>query len=61
MVARRIISEFVLTVVIASRNGGARLEKQVLDGRVVIHNYGAGGAGYQCSWCVESLLSYFVH
>jgi len=33
-----------------SRKGGARVERTVLDGAVLIHNYGAGGAGYQASW-----------
>jgi len=33
-----------------SRKGGARLEKEKIDGSLVIHNYGAGGAGYQSSW-----------
>lgn len=44
-----------------SRKGGARIERQVMDGRTVVHNYGAGGAGYQASWgmakeAVELLL-----
>lgn len=30
-----------------SRHGGARVEKEVTDGKVLIHNYGAGGYGYQ--------------
>lgn len=31
-----------------SRLGGTRIEKQVRDdGKIVIHNYGAGGTGYQ--------------
>lgn len=31
-----------------NRNGGARVEPEVLeDGRLIIHNYGAGGYGYQ--------------
>lgn len=34
----------------ASRKGGARLERQEFGRNVVIHNYGAGGAGYQASW-----------
>ena len=34
----------------ASRKGGARIEREVKEERVVIHNYGAGGAGYQASW-----------
>lgn len=33
-----------------SRKGGARVEKEVISGRTVIHNYGVGGAGYQASW-----------
>lgn len=33
------------------RKGGARIEKEVRgEGRVIVHNYGAGGAGYQASW-----------
>ncbi|KAH8722239.1 hypothetical protein BGZ61DRAFT_347861, partial [Ilyonectria robusta] len=34
----------------ASRKGGARIEKERKNGTTVIHNYGAGGAGYQASW-----------
>jgi len=31
-----------------SRIGGARIEKEVLSrGQTVVHNYGAGGTGYQ--------------
>lgn len=31
------------------RKGGPRIEREVLqDGKVVIHNYGAAGTGYQC-------------
>ncbi|KAI9054274.1 hypothetical protein LZ554_001442 [Drepanopeziza brunnea f. sp. 'monogermtubi'] len=33
-----------------SRKGGPRLEKELIGGGVVIHNYGAAGAGYQASW-----------
>lgn len=29
------------------RKGGARIEKEIIDGKTVIHNYGAGGTGYQ--------------
>lgn len=30
------------------RKGGARIEKEVFaDGKILIHNYGAGGTGYQ--------------
>lgn len=30
-----------------SRHGGARIEKTVVGGKVLIHNYGASGYGYQ--------------
>lgn len=30
-----------------SRHGGVRIEKEIVDGKVLIHNYGAGGCGYQ--------------
>ncbi|KAJ5088419.1 hypothetical protein N7456_012035 [Penicillium angulare] len=33
-----------------NRKGGNRLEMERKYGVVVIHNYGAGGAGYQASW-----------
>lgn len=33
-----------------SRKGGARVEREAMDGRSVVHSYGAGGAGYQSSW-----------
>lgn len=29
-----------------SRKSGVRIQKEIIDGRVVIHNYGAGGTGY---------------
>lgn len=32
-----------------ARHGGPRVEREVIDGVVVIHNYGAGPAGYQSS------------
>ncbi|KAL5318850.1 hypothetical protein ACEPPN_013917 [Leptodophora sp. 'Broadleaf-Isolate-01'] len=32
------------------RKGGPRLEKEVIGDRLVVHNYGAAGAGYQASW-----------
>lgn len=41
---------------IASRKGGARIEKEKLNGKVVVHNYGAGGAGYQASWYVHFIV-----
>jgi len=45
-----------------SRKGGGRIEKEVINGRVIVHNYGAGGTGYQGSWgmakeAVDLLLS----
>lgn len=33
-----------------ARDGGARIEKERIDGIWVVHNYGHGGAGYQCSY-----------
>ena len=44
------------------REKGPRVEsEQVLDGLAIVHNYGHGGAGYQCSYgCamkVQSLVS----
>lgn len=32
------------------REGGTRIEKECIDGAWVVHNYGAGGAGYQSSY-----------
>ncbi|KAL2069527.1 hypothetical protein VTL71DRAFT_14206 [Oculimacula yallundae] len=32
------------------RKGGPRLERELIGGRLVVHNYGAAGAGYQASW-----------
>ncbi|KAJ5361837.1 hypothetical protein N7541_002681 [Penicillium brevicompactum] len=32
------------------REGGTRIEKEVIAGINVVHNYGAGGAGYQSSY-----------
>ena len=32
------------------REGGARVEKERVGGVWVVHNYGAGGAGYQSSY-----------
>ena len=34
-----------------SREGGARVERETLsNGRLVIHNYGAGGTGFQAGY-----------
>lgn len=31
-----------------------RLERETIDGRTVVHNYGHGGAGFTVSWaCAE--------
>ena len=32
------------------RRGGPRVERQDLGGKIVVHNYGHGGAGYTLSW-----------
>ena len=38
------------------RTGGARIEKEVIDGVAVIHNYGHAGWGYQGSYgCAEAV------
>lgn len=33
-----------------ARENGARVEKERIEGTWVVHNYGHGGAGYQCSY-----------
>jgi D-amino-acid oxidase len=39
------------------RAGGARIEKEKVDGQWVIHNYGHGGYGYQCSYgCSQEVV-----
>ena len=39
------------------REGGARIEKERIDGIWVVHNYGAGGAGYQSSYgCAQNAV-----
>ena len=35
-----------------SRNGGPRVEAEVLDGKTIIHAYGLGGSGIEMSWGV---------
>ncbi|CAH0053785.1 unnamed protein product [Clonostachys solani] len=32
------------------REGGARIAPETINGRLVIHNYGAGGTGFQAGW-----------
>ncbi|KAH7322455.1 hypothetical protein B0I35DRAFT_389355 [Stachybotrys elegans] len=32
------------------REGGARVASELIDGKLVIHNYGAGGTGFQAAW-----------
>lgn len=40
-----------------ARDGGARIEKEKIEGTWVVHNYGHGGAGYQCSYgCAKAAL-----
>src|SRR4051812_24562902 len=54
-----ILSEHVLIFKsTASRIGGGRVESEQRKGVQLIHNYGAGGAGYQSSWYVifENIL-----
>lgn len=39
------------------RQGGARVEKERMDGYWVVHNYGHGGAGYQSSYgCSQEVV-----
>ena len=40
------------------REGGTRIEKERIDGVWVVHNYGAGGAGYQSSYgCANAAVN----
>ncbi|KAH6962506.1 D-amino acid oxidase [Ilyonectria sp. MPI-CAGE-AT-0026] len=40
-----------------ARDGGARVEKELIEDTWVIHNYGHGGAGYQCSYgCAKAVV-----
>lgn len=39
------------------REGGTRIEKERIGGVWVVHNYGSGGAGYQCSYgCAQAAV-----
>lgn len=39
------------------REGGTRIERERIDSLWVVHNYGAGGAGYQSSYgCAEAAV-----
>jgi D-amino-acid oxidase len=39
------------------REGGVRIEKEVIDGTWVVHNYGHAGWGYQGSYgCAERVV-----
>ena len=53
------ILHFMLTRLPASRKGGARVERTLFEGSVLVHNYGAGGAGYQASWLVDPKSCYY--
>ncbi|KAH8703488.1 putative D-amino acid oxidase [Talaromyces proteolyticus] len=33
-----------------ARTGGARIDVEERNGKVIVHSYGVGGAGYQSSW-----------
>ena len=37
-----------------TRRGGPRIEREILDEKVVIHAYGVGGAGYEMSWGIAA-------
>lgn len=40
------------------RGKGPRLEKQYLDDKLIIHNYGHGGSGFTLAWgCAESVAN----
>ena len=40
------------------REGGTRIEKERIGGLWVVHNYGAGGAGYQSSYgCAQAAVN----
>jgi len=37
-----------------TRNGGPRIEAEVLDGKTIVHAYGLGGSGVEMSWGVAA-------
>ncbi|HEY4393284.1 MAG TPA: FAD-dependent oxidoreductase [Polyangia bacterium] len=39
------------------RRGGPRLEREQLAGKIVVHNYGHGGAGFTLSWGSASIAA----
>ena len=39
------------------RRGGPRLEREAVAGKVVVHNYGHGGAGFTLSWGSASVVA----
>ena len=40
-----------------SREGGARIEQENINGILTVHNYGHGGGGYQCSYgCAQAAV-----
>lgn len=43
------------------REGGIRLEKEVIDGQKVVHDYGHGGYGYQSSWACARAAVKLIH
>jgi D-amino-acid oxidase len=46
----RVLIESQADSITAGREGGARIETEKINDRLVIHSYGAGGTGFQASW-----------
>jgi glycine/D-amino acid oxidase-like deaminating enzyme len=44
-----------------TREGGARLEFESLEDKRIIHAYGLGGRGYECSWGVAEHVCASCH
>ena len=44
------VFELTSVPLVAGREGGARIEAEHIDNKLIIHNYGAGGTGFQASW-----------